>query len=84
MTGQLHLLLQEQISKCTDPDFARRFHVGCPVPGATDTDYLQRVVQTSDDRRFLAGIRFRRILSFFFSTKNWGFPTPPISRSERS
>lgn len=50
--------VREQLARCTDLDFGRRFHAACPVAGADARDYLQCVVPVGASEAALIGLRF--------------------------
>jgi len=59
-------LLEIELLRCEDPDFAQGFANACPVDGCVANDYLQRVVEVDAEQFLLTGIRFHQLLKFAF------------------
>ncbi|MEL6341623.1 MAG: GNAT family N-acetyltransferase [Myxococcota bacterium] len=56
--ANLSIWLDQQLRRITDPDFANRFALACPIPGARPTDYAQRIRTLPEAGQCLLGIRF--------------------------
>ncbi len=59
-------VLEVELGRCEDMEFATRFAKACPVASCEPKDYLQRIVEVDADQRLLTGIRFHYFLEFPF------------------
>ncbi len=57
--GRLGQLLEVEIGRMDDPDFARGFAQACPIAGMEPSAYNQRLVEIEGLGRALVGIRFK-------------------------
>lgn len=59
-------ILDRELARCEEMEFARGFAEACPVEGCRPEDYLQRIVEVGDGQTVLAGIRFHGNRGFPF------------------